>query len=375
MMDGKRFSWLLLIILSLAGCSRAPEPTVSVTETSTIQQDTPVYTSLPSQSPLAPIATPTMEPVSGLTLWQVNVRAGPGVSFSLLGQINKDQPVSITALDASGEWFEIIYPASSQNHGWVTAQFIQAKDIDKLPVLGLVTLPNGTPAPQAHLTQKLNVRSGPGSSYDSLGILPKDSLVWLIGRNPSASWLLINYPGAEGGKGWIVANFVQTDNVLALPLVDASGEIIEETSSTQATSVYSTPTPNLAPAFQDGDSTDRPALRVSFSPLGIQSFTYSNDVSSPSGDAQDWIEVQPYSSQPEVKATLLASLGCTGTGSIKIEIWQGGQKLKDWGILSCGTTDSQISLDGGINYQFRLSIDGNTGVNYIWYRLTLINTH
>jgi uncharacterized protein YraI len=372
-MEVKRLFFILLVILMLAGCSSTPVQPVLVTETPTIGLVFPENTIQPSQTPAAPTATPTLEPVSGLTLWQVNVRSGPGISFPLLGQINKDQPVLISGVDASGEWFAIIYPSGSQELGWVTAQFIQSQDIGKLPVLGLVTLPNGAPAPQAHLTQKLNVRSGPGSNYDPLGILPKDSLVWLIGRNPSASWLMIAYPAAAVGKGWIVANFVQTEDVLALPVVDASGEIIVETSSSQATSIISTPSPNLVPAYQDGDSADQPAVHVSFSPLGIQSFTYSNDVSSPVGDAEDWIEIRPYSSQPGKKASLLASLGCTGNGFITVEIWQGDQMLKDWGSLSCGTNNSQILVDGGSNYLVHLGIEGTSDFRYVWYRFTVIN--
>jgi uncharacterized protein YraI len=364
---------LIIISFVLSACSPAVIKPVAGTPSPVIPTTQPSSTSAPSTTPLPPAPTNTPQPLSGLSLWQVNVRSGPGIAFSLLGQINQDQPVQITGVDASQEWLAIIYPTGSQSRGWVTAEYIQASGIDNLPVLGLVTLPNGTPAPQAHLTQKINVRSGPATHYDSLGILPNDSLVWLIGRNQSASWLLIDYQPAPGGKGWIIAGFVKADDLFALPIVDASGVPLVDTPLPQGTVISSTSTPNLEPAYQDGDTAIKPGASVVFSPLGIQSFSFGSDLSSPQGDSEDWIAFQPYSSKPGGPASLSASLSCTGNGSVLVEIWQDGQPISNWGDLSCGISSGILTLDGDSKYLFHLSIGAGTGFRYVLYSLSVHN--
>ena len=362
------------MVFVLCSCSLIrTRPIVAISSTAS-PTPFPTITFEPSSTPFPPTATITPETLSGLTLWQVNVRSGPGITYALLGQINQNQPVQITGVDAGKEWFSIIYPSGSQNRGWVTTQYIQSTGIENLPVLGLVILPNGTPAPQAHLLQKLNVRSGPGTHYESLGILPSDSLVWLIGRNQSASWLMIDYPIGPGGKGWIIANFVQAENIFILPIMDASGAPLVETPSSQVTYNGDTPTPTFVPAFEDGDSAINPSASVVFSPLGIQSFSFTSDISYPQGDQEDWIAFRSYASQPGAQAFLSASLTCIGNGSIQFEILKDSQPISNWGNLVCGNTKRKITLDGNSDYLFHLSIQGVTDFRYAFYSLTVQNS-
>ncbi|OGN76210.1 MAG: hypothetical protein A2X25_08250 [Chloroflexi bacterium GWB2_49_20] len=341
------------------------------TSTPVSPSPSPSKTYLPSETPLPPAATITPEPLPGLTLWQVNIRSGPGIYFTLLGQINQNQPVQITGVDASGEWFAIAYPSGPEGRGWVTAEYIQATGTDSLPTLGLITLPNGTPAPQASLTQKLNVRSGPGTHFDSLGILPANAIVWLTGRNESGSWLLIDYPSAPGGKGWIIAGYVQAQDILNLPAVDSSGTPVVDIPASEPTMILSTPTLTIAPAFQDGDSADDPGASQVFSPLGIRSFSFTSDLSAPDGDLVDWIAIRPYTSQAGMQASLSASLTCAGNGSLQVQLWQGDQQLSNWGSLTCGNSNNQLVLNGGSDYLFRLSINDGNGLRYILYAFTL----
>lgn len=367
----KHLSTLAIFLLFLSACSPVMTQPAIETVTPVSPSPSPSNTYLPSATPLPPTATITPEPLPGLTLWQVNVRSGPGIYFSLLGQINQNQPVQITGVDASGEWFAIGYPSGPEGRGWVTAEYIQSIGTDSLPILGLITLPNGTPAPQASLTQKLNVRNGPGTHYDSLGILPANAIVWLTGRNESGSWLLIDYPSAPGGKGWVIAGFVQAQDILSLPALDSSGTPLADLPASQPTMFLSTPTPIIAPAFQDGDSAGNPGASQVFSPLGIRSFSYTSDLSAPAGDLVDWIAVRPYISQAASQASLSASLTCAGNGSLQVQLWQGNQQLSNWSSLTCGNSDSQLTLSGGSETLFRLSISNGSGLRYVLYTLTL----
>jgi uncharacterized protein YraI len=72
----------------------------------------------------------------GVVIQKVNARSGPGVEFELLGVLNPNDLVSITGRDSSGEWLQIEFAASPDGKGWVTAEFLQAANLDSLPVIG-----------------------------------------------------------------------------------------------------------------------------------------------------------------------------------------------------------------------------------------------
>ncbi|MBU4225358.1 MAG: hypothetical protein KKC71_06010, partial [Chloroflexi bacterium] len=134
-----------------------------------------------------------------------------------------------------------------------------------------------------------------------------------------------------------------------------------------------TPTPTIAPASADGDSSAAPAARVAFSPSGLRQFSYSSDLSSPQGDAEDWVEFTPYASRAGSPARVLLSLVCNGNGKLTVELWQNGAPLKDWSGLVCGDRDELLDLDAGQAYQFRLRADSGVGLRYVHYTLTVRN--
>ena len=363
---------IVLITLWLLGaCSPSTDLTPLVVDTVPAPSFTPSQTSPPTETLQPPTATASPEPVGGVTLWQVNVRSGPGVYYDQIGQINQNQPVQITGQDPSKEWVAIRYPDGPKGLGWVTSEYIAVENGVNLPVLGLVTLANGTPAPQARLIQKLNVRNGPGTHYDPVGILPVDSIVWLIGRNQAGSWLLIDYPNSPSSSGWIIAGYVQYQDVLSLPMFDPSGNPLGDNSATQSDITLPTPTPIVVPAYKDGDSAEDPGTFQVFSPLGIDRFSFSSDLSTPDGDPLDWIGFRPYSPRKGDPSNLSASLICTGQGVIQVQLWQGGKPLDHWGELNCGDVNNTLILKGGMDYLFRLQIADAPSLQVASFTLTL----
>ncbi|MFH2040660.1 MAG: SH3 domain-containing protein [Chloroflexota bacterium] len=360
---------IFLLLLSACGVENHPLPSQTATVASPTRLPSSTY--LPSLTPPLPTSTITPEPVSGITLWQLNVRSGPGIYYTLLGQINQNQSIQIVGVDASLEWFAIKYTSGPEGIGWVTSEYIQASGADQLPIIGQITLPNGTPAPQANLTQKLNVRSGPGTHYDSLGILPVNAIVWLTGRNESGSWLQIDFPTASSGKGWIIAGYVKAQDIQSLPALDSSGTPLAELLTTQATMPISTPTPTIAPAFQDEDSAQKPGTSQVFSPLGIRNFSYTSDLSTPEGDLVDWIAIRLNSFQPGTQITLYTSLKCTGNGTLQVQLWQEKQQLTNWDSLTCGDTNKILKLTDGSSYLFRLNINAASELRYVLYTFSI----
>lgn len=52
------------------------------------------------------------------------------------------------------------------------------------------------------------VRQGPGTIYDQVGVILPGTSISVIGKTFAGDWLLIEYPGAPGGEGWVYANYM-----------------------------------------------------------------------------------------------------------------------------------------------------------------------
>ncbi|MBN1965069.1 MAG: SH3 domain-containing protein [Anaerolineae bacterium] len=72
------------------------------------------------------------------------------------------------------------------------------------------------------VTANLNMRSGPGTGYARIGLIPYNTTVSLAGRDATGAWLYGSTPG--GMTGWMFGTYVNVDAaaVLALPVMDAS---------------------------------------------------------------------------------------------------------------------------------------------------------
>jgi hypothetical protein len=79
-------------------------------------------------------------------------------------------------------------------------------------------------APQAQCTPQATVvsgparlRSGPGTNYDELGLVPQNVTVPIIGRNADSSWYQVVYSGATG---WISASLLAPSCTQGVPVVN-----------------------------------------------------------------------------------------------------------------------------------------------------------
>jgi uncharacterized protein YgiM (DUF1202 family) len=357
---------LMLLALLTATCGTLePVATPSVTASpSALPTETPTLPATPLQPTLT--ATPTL--IDGTLTIKVNVRSGPGTGYDSLGQLEAGGKVQITSRDSQGAWYQILYPAAQQGHGWVAVQYITVAAGAEIPVDATPT-PAG---PTGRVIQRLNVRSGPGTTFDTLGLIEPGVVVSLTGKNITASWFQIDYTSGPGGLGWVTSQYVQTDSAADLPVLDDYGNVVTpDTAGTPSGPVLPS-TPTVGPAYADGDSSVSPAIRVTFSATGTQLFVYSSQVSTPEGDAEDWIEFTPYAAIG-TNARLDISLVCTGNGTLVVELWQGGTPLSSWGALACGETGKSILLPAGQVYLMHLSPAPGDGLQVVAYTLTVKN--
>jgi len=65
----------------------------------------------------------------------VNVRAGPDVTFAVIGQLQQGELAEIVGKTADGIWLAIRFPGAENQRAWVAAAYVQAKNVEKAPVL------------------------------------------------------------------------------------------------------------------------------------------------------------------------------------------------------------------------------------------------
>lgn len=65
----------------------------------------------------------------------LNVRAGPDVTFALIGQLNQGQLAEIIGKTEDGIWWAIRYPGGENDRGWVAAAYSDAQNTNDVPTI------------------------------------------------------------------------------------------------------------------------------------------------------------------------------------------------------------------------------------------------
>jgi len=310
----------------------------------------------PSETPLPPPPQPTIAPVEGIASTQINVRAQPSTASDVLGIIAANTKVEIVGKDPGGNWWQINYPQGVEGKGWVTAQYVTTAGKPEVPVIGGDTS-NPASGNSAVVIQQLNVRSGPGTSFNSLGILNANDVVSLTGKNSNGSWLQITFAEGPDGKGWVNAGFVKADNVDGLPIVSDVGEVIG-TGTPVDTPLP--PTPTIVPASMDNDSADSPIKTVILEDAGTHTVLYNGDVSAPDGDAEDWIAVTSNND------TVFIGIQCVGSASIHTEIV--GTEVS----FVCNEAIKAVPVKSNMSFLIHIKATSSAGqLQYTKYMLTI----
>ena len=310
----------------------------------------------PSDTPLPPPPQPTIVPVEGTTSTQLNVRAEPSTVSDVLGVIRANTKVQIVGKDPDENWWQIIYEMGVDGKGWVTAQYVETAGRPQVPVLGGGGLNSGS-ATTAVVIQQLNIRSGPGTSFNSLGTLNTNDIVNLTGKNSNGTWFQIEFPTGPDGKGWVSSGFVNADNAANLPIASDAGDVIG--TGTPADTPLP-PTPTIAPAAMDFDSADAPVKTVIFNRTGTNAFIYNGDVSTPNGDTEDWIAFTPYDN------LVFIDIQCNGSNTIRVEL-----NNIDTGLL-CAQTPMAITVSANsASLLHILAVPSTNQLTYTQYTITI----
>jgi len=105
-----------------------------------------------------------------------------------------------------------------------------------------------------------NVRSGPSTLYDAIGIVYTGTSIPVLGKSIGGDWLLVDYPGVPGGTGWVWALYMDVTPgeipVVAMP-PSPQPKVTFTIDPTMASQFITTPLATRLPTF-----TPPPALVI-----------------------------------------------------------------------------------------------------------------
>ena len=159
---------------------------------------TPGFGSIGGNQEKAYAATVTYK----VTASKLNVRSGAGTTYGIIGSVVKGQTLSVVS--KSGSWYKINYNGRT---GYVSSDYVQAA--------GTTTAQTTPPAESTTYTvtaSTLNVRSGAGTNYASIGSVTKGQKLSVVSK--SGSWYKINY---NGRTGYVSSDYVQASGTATPP--------------------------------------------------------------------------------------------------------------------------------------------------------------
>ena len=122
----------------LAALEATDTPTATPTPAPT---DTPTPTGTATPIPTATSTSPTVS-----INRTMNVRAGPGTNYNVIGQASLGEEYPITGKNPSGGWWQIIFGGQ---YGWVYAPLVTATNPELVQVAPAIPTPAATPVPTA----------------------------------------------------------------------------------------------------------------------------------------------------------------------------------------------------------------------------------
>lgn len=137
-------------VSNLTVIGQTPTPTLNPTETPTptATPPPPTGTPTPTPTPLPPTPTPGSASLM-VSVPALNVRAGPGTQYQILGQLLQNETVEIVgqANSGQGQWWQIEFPSAPDGRGWVSADpdFVTILNTGVVPVVPTPPLPTATP--------------------------------------------------------------------------------------------------------------------------------------------------------------------------------------------------------------------------------------
>ena len=306
---------------------------------------------LASALPLAAYA----EEVSAKTTEYVNFRSGPGTNYSSQGIIASGTTITVTDTSNS-EWYAV--RLSNGSTGYIYAEYIS------MSTGGSTS--NGEER-NAKTTEYVNFRSGPGTNYNSKGVIALGTTVTVTDTS-NAQWYAVRL--SNGSTGYIFAEYISftgsnTPSATAAPTQAPSNGSEQTAKTTEYVNFRSGPGTNYSSkgvialgttvSVTDTSNSEWYAVRLSNGSTGYIFAQYLKLNSSSSATATPAPTQAPSGSEQSAKTTEYVNFR-SGPGT----------NYSSKGVIALGTTVTVTDTSNSEWYAVRLS-NGSTGYIFAQY--------
>ena len=306
---------------------------------------------LASALPLAAYA----EEVSAKTTEYVNFRSGPGTNYSSQGIIASGTTITVTDTSNS-EWYAV--RLSNGSTGYIYAEYIS------MSTGGSTS--NGEER-SAKTTEYVNFRSGPGTNYNSKGVIALGTTVTVTDTS-NAQWYAVRL--SNGSTGYIFAEYIgftgsNTPSATAAPTQAPSNGSEQTAKTTEYVNFRSGPGTNYSSkgvialgttvTVTDTSNSEWYAVRLSNGSTGYIFAQYLKLNSSSSATATPAPTQAPSGSEQSAKTTEYVNFR-SGPGT----------NYSSKGVIASGTTVTVTDRSNSQWYAVRLA-NGSTGYIFAQY--------
>lgn len=138
----------------------------------------------------------------------LNLRQGPGTNYAAIGTLKKGEVVEGLAVSADEQWAQVRTKGGTT--GWASLKYMTKVIVAPPPgptdILMIVT------------TDRLNIRSGPGTGYSVVGQASRGEKVTYLGATPLWDW--VNIKTAANITGWCSSKYLMEQGNLFAPVED-----------------------------------------------------------------------------------------------------------------------------------------------------------
>ena len=306
---------------------------------------------LASALPLAAYA----EEVSAKTTEYVNFRSGPGTNYSSQGVIASGTTITVTDTSNS-EWYAV--RLSNGSTGYIYAEYIS------MSTGGSTS--NGEER-SAKTTEYVNFRSGPGTNYNSKGVIALGTTVTVTDTS-NAQWYAVRL--SNGSTGYIFADYISftgsnTPSATAAPTQAPSNGSEQSAKTTEYVNFRSGPGTNYSSkgvialgttvTVTDTSNSEWYVVRLSNGSTGYIFAQYLKLNSSSSATATPAPTQAPSGSEQSAKTTEYVNFR-SGPGT----------NYSSKGVIASGTTVTVTDRSNSQWYAVRLA-NGSTGYIFAQY--------
>lgn len=153
-----------------------------------------------------------------------DIMGKPGFGNEIIGQLHIDQKAQVFGITPDRQWVMINVIELKSQPGWISAASVEGQNLQNVPVIETgtdtsseITVPQDLPLVTAN--SDVQILSGPGASYDAVGMLLAGESSAVIGYSSDNKYWAIEVPYIEGGRGWVNADAVTPQNTFNAPAV------------------------------------------------------------------------------------------------------------------------------------------------------------